>query len=730
MGWFDKQIRGRMKNDEDVFADSFVQMANLFRKDKLKTVFQADRKLMGKAIGDVLQFYHVKTREIPDKLKNRDEVLEYLLRPSGIMRRNVVLSGEWYKDASGAMLAVRKDGSVAALIPNGVQGYSYRDDDSQKMIAVNRKNAAQFEREAICFYKSFPLRKMKTVDFFKYMFQMIRLKDYASLFLLSLLAAVVGMITPFINQYLYRDVLEYGKIDLLVSTILTLFCVTLAEKMVTAMRDLTNDSVRARVSLSMESAMEMRVLSLPADFFKKYSAGELYDRIHVVKDLCRVLFDVMFSLGLTAVFSLIYIGEIVAYAPKLASAALVVTLFTVLSCCGCVFVQMRVTQKQLAASGKESGFVYALLGGIEKIKNTGSEKRAFAKWAERYNENVKYTYTPPVILKLNTVITLAISLVGTIVMYHYALKSRISIADYMAFNSAYAYVSGAFASLTGMALTAAKINPIMKMLSPILETEPELTTQKEVVNRLYGGIEMSHVSFRYGENLPLVLNDVSLKIRSGEYVAVVGKTGCGKSTLMRLLLGFEKPEKGAIYYDRKDMESMDLKSLRSKIGVVMQNGKLFQGDLYSNISISAPNLTLEQAWEAAEMAGMAEDIRNMPMGMNTLISEGAGGISGGQKQRLMIARAIASKPRILMFDEATSALDNITQKIVSESLDSLKCTRIVIAHRLSTIRHCSRIIVLDGGRIVEDGTYSELVQKNGFFADLVRRQMMTDNVEE
>ena len=200
------------------------------------------------------------------------------------------------------------------------------------------------------------------------------------------------------------------------------------------------------------------------------------------------------------------------------------------------------------------------------------------------------------------------------------------------------------------------------------------------------------------------------------------RSGCGKSTLMRIMLGFEEPQKGTVYYDGKNLATLDLHSLRSRIGVVMQNGKLFSGDIYSNIVISAPQLSMEGAWEAAEMAGMAEDIKKMPMGMHTIIAEGSGGISGGQKQRLMIARAVAPKPRILMFDEATSALDNITQKHVSDALEKLKCTRVVIAHRLSTIRNCDRIIVLDQGRIVEDGTYDALIAKGGLFAELVARQ--------
>ena len=351
-----------------------------------------------------------------------------------------------------------------------------------------------------------------------------------------------------------------------------------------------------------------------------------------------------------------------------------------------------------------------------------AEKRAFAKWGSQYAEQARLTYDAPLFLKLNPVINTAISLAGTLIMYCAAVKTHVSVANYYAFNSAYGMVSGAFLSMAGIALTAAQLKPILETVKPILDATPEVSTGKQVLTRLSGGIELNNISFRYSESMPLILDDVSLKIRPGQYVAIVGRTGCGKSTLMRLLLGFESPQKGAIYYDGKDLDTIDLKSLRRHVGVVMQDGKLFQGDIYSNIVISAPWLTVEQAWEAAELAGIAEDIRHMPMGMNTLISEGSGGISGGQRQRLMIARAIAPKPKILMFDEATSALDNLTQKKVSDALGTLKCTRIVIAHRLSTIRQCDRILVLDGGKIVEDGTYAELLEKGGIFAELAARQ--------
>ena len=404
--------------------------------------------------------------------------------------------------------------------------------------------------------------------------------------------------------------------------------------------------------------------------------------------------------------------------------ALLIILVTVGVSVLSTYMQMNISRQVMQKGAKVNGLSYALITGVQKIKLAGAEKRAFSRWAKSYSEAAEYSYNPPMFIKANAAISLAISLAGTIIIYYLAVKTNVSGSEYIAFNTAYGSVMGAFTSLSGVALSIAQIKPILEMAEPILKTEPESSENKTMVTSLKGSIELSNIYFRYNENMPYVVDGMSLKIRAGEYVALVGTTGCGKSTLMRLMLGFETPERGAIYYDGKDMSKLDLRSLRRRIGVVMQDGSLFQGDIYSNIVISAPQLSLQEAWEAAEIAGIADDIRAMPMGMNTILSEGQGGISGGQKQRLMIARAVAPKPRILMFDEATSALDNKTQKQVSDALDQMKCTRIVIAHRLSTIRNCDRILVLDKGHIMEDGTYDELIEKNGFFAELVARQRL------
>lgn len=723
MGWFDEQIRDRKQNDDDAFAEAFSNMASAVMGKRIEAAINDNRTVTKDAIDEILKYYHVKSREIPDNITDMNEQLEYLMRPHGIMRRTVKLEKGWQRDAVGAMLGeLKESGRIVALIPSGMSGYSYFDYETGKRKRVTRKNSELLCDEAIVFYKPFPLKKISLSSLALYIVRTLSVSDFVVVALATLALTLVGMISPVLNKLLFDRVLPSESVRLLVSLAIFSVCVSVSTLLISAVKNMITARIETKLNISVEAATMMRVMSLPADFFKQYGAGELSNRVAQVGSLCKMLASSVISTGLTSVFSLVYISQIFVYAPALVVPAFVIIIATVAFSVVTSLVQMNISTEQMAVSSKESGMTYALITGIQKIRLAGAEKRAFARWGNLYAKEAKMSYNPPMFIKMNSVISLAISLVGTIVMYCASVESGLSVADYYAFSTAYGMVSGAFMSLAGMALTASQIKPILTTVKPFFDALPEVSDGKQVLTRLSGGIELNNVSFRYNENMPNVIDDLSLKIRPGQYVAIVGKTGCGKSTLLRLMLGFERPQKGAIYYDGRDLERIDLRSLRRRIGTVMQNGKLFQGDIYSNIVISAPWLSQTDAWEAAELAGIADDIRKMPMGMNTMISEGAGGISGGQRQRLMIARAVAPKPKILMFDEATSALDNLTQKKVSESLDTLKCTRIVIAHRLSTIKQCDRIIVLDKGKIVEDGKYDELIAANGFFAELVARQ--------
>lgn len=728
MGWFNEQIKERKISDNNAFEASFDNITASVLGKKMSSALNDSRIITKNAIDAILKFYHVPSREVPEELEDMNEQLEYLMRPYGIMRRSVILESGWYKDAIGAMLGIRKDnGTVVALIPSGFSGYEYFDLESGKYIKVKKSNEDLFEDEAIAFYKPFPLKSITIKDLIVYIAQVLSVSDYVAIALATLAVSLLGMLTPKINNILFSVVVTSGSVRLLVGIAIFAICLSLTSLIISSVKSLISARINTKLSISIEAATMMRLMSLPADFFKNYSSGELQERAGNISSLCDMLVSTILNTGLTSAFSLIYIYQIFVYAPGLVIPSLIITFITIIFFVVSALMQMKISVKQMELGGKESGMTYALISGVQKIKLAGAEKRAFARWANLYAERISYSYNPPAFLKLNPVISSAISLTGTLVMYYMAVKTGVSVAEYYAFNTAYGMVSGAFMSLSSIALTFAQIKPILERVKPLLDAKPEISEGKQVITRLSGAVEMNNVSFRYNESMPNVIDNLSLKIRPGQYVAIVGKTGCGKSTLMRLLLGFEKADRGAIYYDGKDINSLDLKSLRRKIGSVMQNGKLLQGDIYSNITISAPWLTMDEAFEAAEKAGIAEDIRRMPMGMHTMISEGSGGISGGQRQRLMIARAIAPKPKILMFDEATSALDNITQRQVCEALDAMKCTRIVIAHRLSTIKQCDRIIVLDGGHIVEDGTYRELIDNKGYFYELVERQRVDDN---
>ncbi len=725
MGWFDEQIKQRKQNDDDAFAEAFLQIAGAVMGPRVLASLNDERRITRNAIDEILKYYHVRSGEVPDEIQDMNEQLEYLMRPYGIMRRTVKLEKGWYRDAVGAMLGVRRDdGSVVAFIPGRISGYSFFDRKSGKRVKVSRKNEGLFEQEAIAFYRPFPLKKLGVWQLVRYIAQTLSAADFI-LFLLAVLAVTLaGLIPPVLNNIIFSQIVTSGSMRLLLAMTVFLVCVSVSSLLLNSVQALLLARINTKIDISVGAAAMMRVLSLPADFFKKYSSGELSSRVQYVKILCNLLTSALLSTGFTSLFSLIYIFQIFAYAPALVVPALLVIFSTLIFSLVSACLQMKVTGKKLEAESRENGMSYALITGVQKIKISGAEKRAFARWGSLYAEAATLAYNPPLFLKINTVITTAVTLLGTIAIYYSAVQSGVSVADYYAFNTAYGMLSGAFVTLSSVALTIAQFKPVLDMVQPLLDAVPEISEGKRVITRLSGGIELNNVSFRYNEHMPPVIDNLSLKINPGQYVAIVGATGCGKSTLMRLLLGFETPQKGAVYYDGKDLSTIDLKSLRRKIGVVMQNGRLFQGDIYSNIIISAPWLTLDDAWEAAELAGIADDIRRMPMGMHTMISEGSGGISGGQRQRLMIARAIAPKPKILMFDEATSALDNITQKKVSQSLDSLKCTRIVIAHRLSTIRQCDRILFLENGKITEDGTYDQLMVKKGRFAELVARQQL------
>ena len=675
-----------------------------------------------KSISKILSYFGEETPEIPEDIKDFGEQIEFVLRPSGMMKRRVELVGSWWLDATGVLLASKKSGEIVVMFPGKWSGYYYLDKKGKK-ININSKNSKDFNLYAFCFYRPFTKNSMKIVDLVKFMIKNISSSDFIFLILVYLIVQLLGMAVPYITSIIYNTLVPSESIPLLQTISCTLLGLTVGKSSIRIIQSFVKSRLKGKLNLSIYSAVMMKLFSLPVSFFKKYSAGDLASRVGYINILCRTISETFLSTLLTTFFSLGYIFQMFYHAKTMVVSSVLIIFSSLCFSIIITILKQNINAKKLRVSTKLQSLVFNIFTGMQKIKIAGAEKRAFAVWAKKYSEAQKLEYSPPTILKISGVIGMIISSVGNIILYWIATKTNISVANYMAFNVAYGSVSGAMSSLSGVAMQFANLIPSVDLIKPFLETETENSSKGKIIDSLSGNIEINNVVFRYQKDQDPVLNNLSLKIEDGEYVAIVGKTGCGKSTIMRLLLGFEIPEKGNIYYDNRGIETLDKKSLRQKIGVVMQNGAIFQGDIFSNITVTAPWKTMDDAWEAAHMAGLDKDIESFPMGMHTLISEGSGGISGGQKQRLMIARALITKPKILFFDEATSALDNITQKIVSDNIDKLKCTRIVIAHRLSTIKNCDRILVIDKGQICESGDYNSLMEQKNLFYQLAMRQL-------
>ena len=723
--WIESQVDRRSRFDAEMSERAYAELAASVMDPNRAPTFSADElEQTDGAARACLKYCRVEAGDVPDSITDVEERIDWLCRPSGTMRREVRLDGKWYRSAFGAMLGKLDSGEIIALLPRGVSGYYFIEPSTKRKVKVTAVVAEHIEEEATLFYRPLPARPLAVLDLMKFILRVFDRVDYLLVFLAALAVAIIGLAPAAANQIAFATVVPSGQARLIAPIAALLLGAAVASVLINASRNLVMARVSIKLDVTVEAATFSRLLALPPEFFKSYSSGDLASRVANVTRLAQMLAIVFLGSGLSALLSTIYVLQIATFTPMLAMPSLVIALVQAALIIGVTVITTHYEKMTQQESARLSGEVTALLNGVQKIKLAGAESRAFAKWAHFYAKYAQVTYNRPVIVRcLPALVTIA-GLIGAIVIYFLAGSAHVSVADYMAFNVAYGQVTAAIMQLATMAGEIAQIRPILEMVEPILEATPEVSAEKPSVDHLNGAIEMSGVSFRYSETSPYVLSDVSFKVRPGEYVAIVGKSGCGKSTIMRLLLGFERPERGGIYYGQYDVGKVDLRSLRQHIGTVMQESRLFMGDIFSNITISTPQATIDDAWAAAEVAGVAEDIRKMPMGMQTLVTEGSGGVSGGQRQRLMIARAVCGERRVLMFDEATSALDNITQKHVSDSLEELNCTRIVVAHRLSTVKHCDRILVVDGGVIAEEGTYDELIAKGGIFAELVAKQRL------
>ena len=718
MGYFDDQVREKNKSESERLYESWHNLSSVVSGTNIWQNTQDSRLFHKSCVAELADWLNVTIPNASGVDYTLEEYLESYFRPQGIMWREVELKDDWYKNYMGIMTGHTKDGREVVLVPRGKAGYTFRNPDTGKRERVTSSNAGGFERDAILYYRNLPLRKINMKDVLFFMLKSISGRDIITFVLATVVIMLLNMVYPAMSRRVIAHQNEVNWIFVLLSTI------TASIFLITLIKQLTLPRISTKIAAPLQAAFMMRVLSASTDQMKGFSAGDLGSRVGMIYMNVQLMLTMLLSVILTGVVSLISFFQMFIYSKTLGGVAFFITLILIFILVRAAIKQVRVSEDRLTYGAEESGITYDLIGGMQKITLAGAEKRAFSEWADVYKRSVKSIYNPPVLLKIYKILIPALLLVLNIPLYYIAVKANVNQADYFAFTSSFAIVTGALTIVSFNLTTFANSIPVFKMMQPVMDIVPEVSDNKTVIKSLRGSISLQNITFSYGEGMPKIIDNLSMDIKAGSYVAIVGSTGCGKSTLIKLLLGFEHPETGEIYYDKKPISSMDMTSLRRRIGTVLQNGEIFAGNILRNITISGTGLTEDDAWRAAEMAGIADDIKKMPLKMNTPLPAGGRGVSGGQKQRILIARAIASKPKVLFFDEATSALDNVTQKAVSDAIGELKCTRIVIAHRLSTIQNCDHIFCLDQGKIIEQGTYDELMEKKGFFAKLVERQQL------
>jgi NHLM bacteriocin system ABC transporter ATP-binding protein len=652
-----------------------------------------------------------------------------IAQASGIRYRRVALKDDWWKAGSEPLLVFRNDDNhPLALLPRrSGHGYTLVDPNGSGPERLGPQTAAALNPFGYMFYRPFPPKALTPRLLLGFGLRG-NARDMVTIVLMSIAAGLLSMVLPFVTGHVFDALIPGARRNELLMIAALVVVATIATSMFNLARGFAVLRLQGKLSAALQAGLWDRLLSLPVPFFRDYAAGDLASRSMAFSQIRTMLTGATLSAVLSGVSSIFSFGLLFYYSPRLALIATLLTLIAVLVTVLAGAVQLGLQRTIFKNAGKIAGLVVEFISGIAKFRVAGIERRAFVLWVQDFAGQKRTDFSARRITNLLTVFNSVYVVICLGVLFYAnsgidsSRTNALTTGNFLAFIAAFSQFMGAALALSGAVVGVMNIVPLYERAAPILRTLPEVSSAQISPTELTGDVEVAHLTFRYRPDAPLVLRDVSLHVRPGEYVAFVGTSGCGKSTLFRLLLGFETAASGAIYYDGQELSSVDVEAVRRQIGVVLQSGTLVSGSIKDNICGSAW-ISADDVWDAIRLAGLEDDIKAMPMSVHTMVQAGGGGLSGGQRQRVLIARAIVNKPRILLFDEATSALDNRTQAIVSNSLKTIKATRIVIAHRLSTILEADRIFVLDQGAIVQTGTYAELMRQPGLFRELASRQL-------
>jgi NHLM bacteriocin system ABC transporter ATP-binding protein len=650
-----------------------------------------------------------------------------LASASGFRIREVTLAGEWWLADNGPLLAFRADSEAPlALLAGSGKQYEVVDAATGKRSPVDAALAAELKPFGLAFYRPFPRQPIGIADLVRYGFHG-RGYDFALSMAIATLIAFLAMVLPIATAEVVDEIIPSAKLNILMRIGIVLIIAALVQVLFELAKGQVLVRLTSHVEHDIQAAVWDRLLGMPIDFFRQYAVGDLTMRVNAVNTIAKMLSVSTLTGLVSGIFGMLGFLVLLKFSPMLALVAFILVLLGLALLAFFTWWTFHSLHSVEVSMRRVMAVVLQLVQGVSKLRTTASESRAMGVWSDAFASMrrirlliLKLKSQQEVILhgyhKLGLLVVLA--MMASLSAKHGG--EQLSSGELIGFFSAFSAIFMSLVHVCETIIGLFLVVPMYKMAKPILEHSPEGSSGEIDPGEIAGAIEISQVSFSYPDGDP-VLDDVSISIPAGSFTAIVGPSGSGKSTLLRLLLGFEEPSGGAILFDDHALIELDQQALRRQFGVVLQNSPLLAGDIFSNI-VGVKGGTLDDAWAVARMVGLEQDIKEMAMGMHTAIGEGSSTLSGGQRQRILIARALAGNPKILFLDEATSALDNTSQTVVAESLLRLKATRVVIAHRLSTIVEADQIIVLEDGKVVQQGRYDELLEQEGAFAELAKRQ--------
>jgi ATP-binding cassette subfamily C protein len=726
------QLQDRERFDRQVTTQALDQLTAILSprstaSGEAETALLTAMGAVGRAAGIV-----IRPPAQLDRVTEPSEMLAEIARASRIRMRRIVLDDGWWQTDCGPLLGyMEADDRPVALLPIAAGKYELLDPETRTRSPINHRTVHQLSPTAYTFYRSLPQRVETALDLLKFALAG-RTKEGITILWTGIATVGLAMLTPLATALLIDVALPNANRSLLWQIGLGLLAASAGGALFQLAQRRVTLRVETIADLTTQAALWDRLLTLKVSFFRQYAMGDLKSRVLSINQIRSLLGGVTLSTIFTSLFSLLNLVLLFFYSVHLAAVAVVVVFIALLVTNGVRLATLRYFRPLQALEGSLFGTMVQIIGGVAKLRVAGAENRAFAYWSTLYGQQLRLTLRTQFLEDLLAVFNGVLPTVSSIVLFGLAAVlihqfqtqgTGLSTGAFLGFNVAFGtFIAGA-TSLSNTIVKVLEAGILWERTQPILNAEPEVDERKADPGQLEGHLLIDRLTFRYREEGPRVLDQVTLEAKAGEFIALVGASGSGKSTILRSILGFETPESGTIYYDGQDLSGLDVSAVRRQLGVVLQNGRINSNSIFENIANGAL-VTLEDVWEAAHFAGFADDIQAMPMGMHTVIAEGGLNLSGGQRQRLLIARALVLKPKILLMDEATSALDNRTQEIVSRNLEQLQVTRLVIAHRLSTIRHADRIYVFDRGQVVQQGTFDQLANQPGLFQTLMARQIV------